>query len=152
MQGVSQPVPKSTPGEFRPIALLSCIDKIMESMQLERLVGGLEGKSTSNAIATVVGMASDARHKRSGPRTLNLMHCYAVFVDYKKAFELADSNVILHLLAVDKGIKGNLLGWLKDFLSNRNSYNRVQGEESDMYLLYQGILRVLFIALFFLTL
>ena len=143
------PVPKSTPGEFRPIALLSCIDKVMESMQLARLkfltgplhpslVGGLEGKSTSDAIATVVGMASDARHKRSGPRTLNLMHCYAIFIDYEKAFELADPNVILHLLAVDKGIKGHLLGWLKDFLSNRKGYTRLQGEESDVYPLYQG--------------
>ena len=143
------PVPKSTPGEFRPIALLSCIDKVMESMQLARLkfltgplhpslVGGLEGKSTSDAIATVVGMASDARHKRSGPRTLSLTHCYAIFVDYEKAFELADPNVILHLLAVDKGITGNLLGWLKDFLSNRKGYTRVQGEESDIFPLYQG--------------
>ena len=143
------PVPKSTPGEFRPIALLSCIDKVMESMQLARLkfltgplhpslVGGLEGKSTSDAIATVVGMASDARHKRSGPRTLNLMHCYAIFIDYEKAFELADPNSILHLLAVDKGIKGHLLGWLKDYLHNRKGYTRVQGEESDIFPLYQG--------------
>ena len=143
------PVPKSTPGEFRPIALLSCIDKVMESMQLARLkfltgplhpslVGGLEGKSTADAVATVVGMASDARYKRSGPRTLNLMHCYAIFIDYEKAFELADPDSILHLLAVDKGIKGHLLGWLKDFLQNRKGYTRVQGEESDIFPLYQG--------------
>ena len=121
----------------------------MESMQLARLkfltgplhpslVGGLEGKSTSDAIATVAGMASDARHKRSGPRTLNLMHCYAIFIDYEKAFELADPNSILHLLAVDKGIKGHLLEWLKEFLHNRKGYTRVQGEESDIFPLYQG--------------
>ena len=156
------PVPKSTPGEFRPIALLSCIDKIMESMQLARLkfltgslhpslVGGLEGKSTSDAIATVVGMASDARHKRSGPRTLNLMHCYAIFVDYEKAFELADPNAILHLLAVTKGTKVNLLGWLKDFLSNRKGYTRVQGEESDIFPLYKALHKVQSLAPFFST-
>ena len=96
------------------IALLSCIDQVMERMQLARLkfltgplhpsiVGGLEGKSTSDAVETVVGMASDACYNRSGPRTLNLMHCYAIFIDYKKAFELADLNSTLHLLAVDKG-------------------------------------------------
>ena len=143
------PVPKSTPGEYRPIALLSCIDKIMESMQLARLkyltgplhhnlMGGVAGKGTEDAIATVVGMASDARNKRSGRRTLNLLHCYAVFIDYEKAFELADPNCILHLLAVDKGIKGHLLGWLKDFLSDRKGYTKVQGEESDIMPLYQG--------------
>ena len=70
------PVPKSTLGEFRPIAHLSCIDKVMESMQLARfkfltgplqpsLVGALERNSTSDAIATVVGIASVAPHKRS---------------------------------------------------------------------------------------
>ena len=111
--------------------------KNIESMKLARiifligslhpkLVGGLEGKSTSDAIATIVGMASHIRHEWSGPRTRNLRHCYAIFI-------------ILHLLAVDKGIKGNLSGWLKDFLSNRKGNTREQGEESDIFPLYQGI-------------
>ena len=143
------PVPKSVPGEFRPIALLSCLDKIMERMILARLkflvgplhpnlMGSTEGKGTSHAIATVISMASDARHRRSGPRTLNLKHCFAVLIDYEKAFELADPTSILHLLSVDKGIKGHLLGWLRDFLTDRKGYTRLQGEESEIFPLYQG--------------
>ena len=83
-------------------------------------------------------MASDARHRRSGPRTLNLKHCFAVLIDYEKAFELADPTSILHLLSVDKGIKGHLLGWLRDFLTDRKGYTRLQGEESEIFPLYQG--------------
>ena len=67
------------------------------------LFRGLESKSTYDAIATVVG----------------------IFIDYEKAFELADPNSILHLLVVDKGIKGHLLGLFKYFWSNRTGYIRV---------------------------
>ena len=58
--------------------------KFLASPLHPSLVGGLEGKITSYALATVVGMASDAHHKRSGPRTLDLMHFYDIFIDYEK--------------------------------------------------------------------
>ena len=51
-----------------------------------------------------------------------------IFIDYEKAFELADLNVIVNPLTVDRGIKGYLLGSLNDFLSNRKGYTRVPGE------------------------
>jgi ribonuclease HI len=143
------PVPKSIPGEYRPIALLSCIDKIMEKMILARLkhligplhdnlMGCTEGRGTADAIATVVSIASDARHNRSGLKTLKRKSCYSVFIDYEKAFELADPSSILHLLTTDKGIKGNLLGWLQDFLTDRRGFTIVQGASSDVLPLHQG--------------
>ena len=93
------------------LARLKCITGPLH----RSLAGGLGGKSTADAVETLVGMASDACYNRSAPRTLNLTHCYAFFIDYGKAFELADPDSILHLLAVDKGIKGHLLGWFNDF-------------------------------------
>ena len=143
------PVPKSTPGEYRPIALLSCIDKVLERMVLARLkfktgplhnflMGGSQGKGTADAIATVISMASDAKHRRTSNKNLAIKQCLAVFIDFEKAFELADPLAILHILASDKGIKGNLLGWLQDFLTGRQGYTTVQGIKSDILPLFQG--------------
>ena len=136
------PVPKRDPGEFRPIALLSCIDKIMERMVLARLkfqvgplhpslVGCTQGRGTTDAIATLAKLASDARHGRSGPTTNSLLHCFALFVDYKQAFELANSTTILHILSTDKKVQGNMLAWLQDYLSSRRGYTTVQNSVSD---------------------
>ena len=143
------PIPKKDPGEFRPIALLSCIDKIMERMVLARLkyqvgpfhpnlVGGVSGRGTTDAIATVAKLASDARHRRSGPTTNALYHCFALFIDFEKAFELANSSAILYILASEKGVKGNMLAWLKDYLEGRKGYTIVQGVESDPLPLENG--------------
>ena len=143
------PIPKKDPGEYRPIALLSCICKVMERMVLARLkfqvgplhpnlVGGVTGRGTTDAIATVTKLASDARHRRSGPTTQSLKHCYALFIDFEKAFELANSEAILHILAAEKGIKGNMLAWLSDFLVGRKGYTIVQGVESDPLVLENG--------------
>jgi len=139
------PIPKKEPGEYRPIALLSCICKVMERMVLARLksrvgpfheglVGGVSGRGTTDAIATVAKLAADARHKCSGPNT----NCYAVFIDFEKAFELANSSAILQVLASDKGVNGNMLAWLKDYLSDRKGYTIVQGVESEPIHLENG--------------
>ena len=143
------PIPKKEPGEYRPIALLSCICKVMERMVLCRLkykvgpfhhglVGGVSGRGTTDAIATVAKLAADARHNRSGPTTNNLRHCYALFIDFEKAFELANSGAILQILASEKGVNGNMLAWLKDYLSDRKGYTIVQGVESDPIHLENG--------------
>lgn len=42
------------------------------------------------------------------------------FLDLKSAFNIADQDVILDQL-VDFGIKGDLLRWLREYLSNRSS-------------------------------
>ena len=143
------PVPKSTPGEFRPIALLSCVEKVMERMILARLkfrvgplhvnlMGCIQGKGTMDAIATLAKLASDANHRRSGPINLALKACYAIFLDYEKAFEMADPTTILHILSADKGVTGKVLGWIKDFLTNRKGFAYVQGERSDIFPLFNG--------------
>ena len=143
------PIPKKEEGEFRPIALLSCIAKVMERMILNRLrfligplhpnlMGCTKGKGTTDAIATLTKMASDAKYRRSGPRSQSLKLCLAIFIDFEKAFELANITTLLGILATDKGIKGNMLGWLQDYLLDRKGYTTVQGVKSDVLPLHQG--------------
>lgn len=56
------------------------------------------------------------------------------FLDLKKAFELANRDAILSLLA-SRGISGRLLGWLQDYLTDRQAKVRFQSQLSDLYTL-----------------
>lgn len=130
------PIPKpKEPGSFRPISLLSCISKTMERMVLNRLkwaCGELhpsvfayrKGSGTSECLATFLSHVG-------GNRSI------AVFIDLEKAFELADATVILSLL-VNKGVKGRLLQWTKDFLTNREARVLFQGRKSTYHHHQQG--------------
>ena len=53
-----------------------------------------------------------------------------MFVDLKGAFDKANKDVILESL-VSKGIKGKLLTWIADYLSNREASVWFQGHESE---------------------
>ena len=102
------------------------------------LMGCVQGKGTMDAVATLAKLASDSKHRRSGSSTLGVKACYAIFLDYEKAFEMADPTTILNILAVDKGVTGKMLGWIQDFLSNRKGFSVVQGERSDTFPLFNG--------------
>ncbi|KAG0693403.1 LINE-1 retrotransposable element ORF2 protein [Chionoecetes opilio] len=52
------------------------------------------------------------------------------FVDLEKAFELANPTAILATLA-GKGVKGKLLTWTMDFITEREGRVRFQGHYSD---------------------
>ena len=143
------PVPKKEEGEFRPISLLSCLAKVMEKMILSRLrfligplhlnlLGSTKSKGTMDAIATLTKMASDAKYYRSGPSTNALKICIAIFIDFEKAFELANITSLLSILCNDKGIKSNILDWIQDYILNSKGYTCVQGIKSETMPLYQG--------------
>ena len=55
----------------------------------------------------------------------------AVFLDIEKAFDLSNATSILSGL-VRAGVKGKLLSWIKDFLSNSRAFLRYQGGLSHM--------------------
>ncbi|ROT82187.1 hypothetical protein C7M84_024641 [Penaeus vannamei] len=61
-----------------------------------------------------------------------------VFLDLEKAFELANRDAILHILA-EKGVKGMLLQWVKDYISNRKVRVKFQGRTSEFYPFEIGI-------------
>ncbi|XP_045122681.1 uncharacterized protein LOC123511124 [Portunus trituberculatus] len=120
------PIPKpKEAGAYRPISLLSCVSKTMERMVLHRLqwtTGPLhpavhaytKGTGTAECLATLLAATGQGKST-------------AVFLDLEKAFELADESVILALLAA-KGVKGHLLRWIQDYLSDRKASVRFQGK------------------------
>ena len=120
--------------DFRPISLTSCLCKMMERVILNRLIykikdlmsdnmyGFMKGKSTSDCVISALSNAD--------------VQC-RVFVDLKGAFDKANKDVILEEL-VSKGIKGKLLRWIADYLSDRKARVWFQGFESDEHSLELG--------------
>jgi len=123
---------KKLDGSFRPISLISVISKLMENMILKRLeyyVGKLNGSlyaytkgiGTQDAIAAVLHtITKSPRHH----------HTVGVMLDLEKAFELLNKEVILMKLT-KKGVTGNILGWIKNFLQDRTAKVHFQGHFSE---------------------
>ncbi len=127
-------IPKQgQPGKYRPISLLSCADKLMERMVLNRLkwklgkphpnvMGFKAGSGTADAIAALLTKITDQEPPASK---------YVVFLDLEKAFELANREVITSQLA-ERGVRGKLLAWILDFLTNRTATVKFQEKHSEM--------------------
>ena len=54
-----------------------------------------------------------------------------LFIDFQKAFESISPRILFHKIEHNYGIKGNLLDWEGDYLSERNQYTVVNGELLD---------------------
>ncbi|KAK2157362.1 hypothetical protein LSH36_193g11036 [Paralvinella palmiformis] len=131
------PIPKPGGSSYRPISLLQNISKIMEKMVANRLTwllptqqnlfGFVRGKSTTDAIAQVIGDITKGKKANGNNRTT-----VATFLDLDKAFERAQPLAILDSL-ITLGFKGKILAWLKDYLSNRSIVVALQGFNSTQH-------------------
>ena len=54
-----------------------------------------------------------------------------VLIDFRKAFDTVDHNIILHKL-YHYGIRGNAHGWFQSYLSNRSQYVNYNNTTSKM--------------------
>lgn len=112
------PIPKPATDKFRPISLTSCFSKVLECIFLNRLMFRLQPK----LLPRLYGFLPDR-----GPHHC-LLELYTrlsptsvvAFIDLKSAFDVANRDIILDQL-VDFGVKGNLLRWIRGYLSIRRA-------------------------------
>ena len=121
------PVPKVHPpklveNDLRPISLTATLSKILESFVggwiLEAVghqlgtnqYGALKERSTSHALVSVLHHWSTALDSGNSVR--------ALFVDYSKAFDRVDHNVLLNEM-VAFGVPKPVIRWLFSFLKDR---------------------------------
>ena len=78
----------------------------------------------------MVTLAS-AVNEHIGVGKLNNKECIAVYIDLEKAFELAHPLVVAHE-ASKLGIKGNMLAYIVDYLSDRKGTVKFQGSKSQV--------------------
>ena len=120
---------------YRPISLLSNINKIYEKLKYSRLFNflnlhnciydfrfGYRGKhSTNHALLSLTENICDALGN-------NYFAC-GIFIDLQKAFDTVDHSILLNKLN-HYGIRGKANDWFKSYLKTRKQYVSILGFES----------------------
>lgn len=121
--------------EFRPINSLKTCEKIMEKVVKEQLEKYIE----DNSILT--RHQSGFRKNFSCETTVNYVinrwknieknkKIIAIFLDFKRAFETIDRELLLDKLH-NYGIQGTELKWFKSYLTNRKQFTKVNDTISE---------------------
>ena len=120
---------------YRPISCLSSFSKIFEKIAHEQLslylevnkilnpnqFGFQKGRSTVHALTKIMNFLAESFNDNK--------FVVAVFLDYKKAFDLVSHDILLKKLE-KIGIKGIYLNWFKTYLANRKMYTMINGSLS----------------------
>ena len=120
---------------YRPISLLSNIDKIFEKLVKSRLVNFLDDNniifksqfgfrskySTAHALINLTEMIRSNIDK-------GLYSC-GVFIDLQKAFDTVDHEILLSKLN-HYGVRGLSNQWFRSYLTNRQQYVSISGVDS----------------------
>ena len=132
------------PSNYRPISLLSNIDKIFEKLVHKRLSSFLEvsnivynrqfgfrkGHSTEHALLSMIERIQKTLDKGQV--------AVGVFVDLQKAFDTVDHDILLSKLQ-HYGIRGITNQWFYSYLSNRTQLVSVGNSSSDIKSVDYGV-------------
>ena len=134
--GSITPIPKEgdvlDPGNWRPLSILPLPSKLLEKAVHFQMSAHLDnngylafnqhgfrkGKCTSTAILELASVLTD-NYKSTN-------HTSFVFVDYKKAFETLDHNILLGKLA-KYNFDQNSIKWLQSYIGNRRHVVKCSG-------------------------
>eukprot|EP00661_Eupelagonemidae_sp_cell13_P001243 gene1243-biopygen6265 len=126
---------KSDKTNYRPIALLPTISRVVERLIANQLKEHLRGilpkeqygfrpkHSTEHALAQIVRLAGNALNSRSGKQAV----CIAS-LDVASAFDTVDHELLLLKLERLCGISGVALDFFRNYLSDRKQYVKMSGD------------------------
>ena len=117
---------------YRPISLLTSFSKILEKLIYTRTIdffrscqilsnsqfGFREKHTTSHAILHFINNVANALDNHS--------HTIGIFLDYSKAFDTIDHDILLSKLSY-YGVRGKALDWFRSYLSNRQQFVSLDG-------------------------
>ena len=129
---------------YRPISLLSNIDKIFEKLMHSRLIEFLEGKqilcyrqfgfrkdlSTNHAILTLLESIQKALDDGQ--------FACGIFIDLEKAFDTVGHDILLEKLN-HYGIRGIANDWFRSYLSDRTQFVSINGFNSGYKTVKYGV-------------
>ena len=138
--------PKS-PGSFRPIALTSCLGKLLEKIVADRLTSYLEcnnlinpnqagfrkERCTTDQVLKLVQMASDKMHEnKDGTTTL------VTFFDFSRAYDKVWREGLIHKMIRMK-VPYSFVRYTRLFLSARKTMVEINGARSRPFFLNEGL-------------
>lgn len=132
------------PSNYRPISLLSNINKIFEKTLHSRLTSFLEkhsclyslqfgfrkGYSTSHAVLHLTELIRDAIDKGG--------FACGVFLDLQKAFDTVDHSILLQKMA-HYGVRGLPFKLFKSYLTGRSQFVTINGKSSRKCQIQHGV-------------
>ena len=135
---------KSNPANYRPVALTNHLTKIFERIIKKSLVKYLESNEIMNptqhgfrqnrsTISQILTFYEDIISKLENGDEVD-----AIYLDFSKAFDKVDHNILLQKLKQLK-ITGKILKWLEVFLKKRKQRVKVQGYLSDWEWVLSGV-------------
>ena len=135
---------KTDPGNYRPISLLSILDKILEKLVCKRLVDFLEEhkifykyqfgfRAKHSTVQAVTEIVDNIIEEMKNGRLVA-----GIYMDLSKAFDTVDHEILLHKCE-HNGIRGQALQWLKSYLSNRQQYTQANGVKSNKKVVEYGV-------------
>lgn len=141
---LKQNADSSDVSSYRPIALSSCLIKIMETMIKSRLDWFLEKhellppfmngfRRGRSVIDSIVNLENDVQKHIN-----NKEHTLAVFLDINKAYDTIWIDGLIHKLK-NIGIQGNILHFFYNFLLNRTYQVRVGSKFSQDFKMDRGL-------------
>lgn len=143
------PIPKeinaNVEDKYRPIALLSVIDKIFEKLIHQQLDTYLEnnkllydcqfgfrkGSGTENAVVNVISNICNGLDQ-------GLNGVAGIFYDFSKAFDLVDHEILICKLQY-YGIMGGAINLIKSYLYNRKQYVELNDCKSFLGVVENGV-------------
>ena len=135
---------KSLVSNYRPISVLSCINKIFEKLLAKRIYSFLEkqnvlyefqygfrtGHSTTHALIEITDRIKLAINN-------NELMC-GIFLDLSKAFDTVNHKILLSKLEY-YGFRGPVHNLLKSYLTNRKQYVKIGNHKSELRQINCGV-------------
>ena len=135
---------RNTPGNYRPVSLTCILCKVMETLVRDKVIrhmmennllskhqhGFVSGRSSVTNLLAVIDAWTEALDM-STPVD-------AIYLDFAKAFDSVPHQRLIKKLE-GYGITGEVVQWIKEFLSGRRQQVRVNGEVSGWKPVTSGI-------------
>ena len=131
-------------GNYRPISLLSNVDKILEKLVHKRMIKFLEDnkilydrqfgfRCKHSTVHGLITITEDIKKSIDNGK----LTC-GVFIDLQKAFDTVDHKILLKKLEI-YGFRGITNDWFSTYLSGRKQYVSVSGVDSNYRDIKHGV-------------